>query len=146
MTNNEFKYEVEELFGCISNKLSGTLKEFYEPFGITAPQAMILVALHKGGPGKISDMAKALNMTNSNLSVICRRLERSGLVSRKRDEVDQRVVHLHLTEKSQAFLGELECRITTQYLCSLETASEEDKTTILNGLRKLNELLTCPDR
>lgn len=146
MDNCEFKYEVELLFGTISTKFSELLREFYDPYGITAPQAMILIALHKRGPGKIGDMAKTLNMTNSNLSVICRRLERSGFLLRKRNEIDQRVVHLYLTEKSQAFLEELEKKITTDYLCSLEQASDEDKEVILKGLRKLSELLTCTEQ
>ncbi len=138
----EFKNEVECLFKSISDKLSCILKDFYEPYGLTAPQAMILIALYRGGPGKISDMAKALNMTNSNLSVICRRLEKSNFVIRKRDDLDQRVVYLYLTESSKQLMTEMEARISTDYLCSLGGASDEDKALIIAGMTKLNELLT----
>ena len=138
----EFKNEVERLFQSISEKLTGILKEFYEPYGLTAPQAMILIALHRAGPGKIGDIAKMLHMTNSNLSVICRRLEKSGFIIRKRDDMDQRVVFLYLTDECKTMMADLEKKITTDYLCSLEMATEEDRTTILKGMRKLNELLT----
>lgn len=143
MACNEFKTEVEMLFGSISNKLTGILREFYEPYGLTAPQAMILIALHKGASGKISDMAKSLNMTNSNLSVICRRLEGSGYLVRRRDKIDRRVVYLHLTDDSKTLLEKLEQKLSTDYLCLLENASAKDRIAVITGLTILNELLTC---
>lgn len=141
MDCDDFKDKVEELFYSISGKLSCTLKHFYEPYGLTAPQAMILMELQRNGPAKIGNMARSLGMTNSNLSVICRRLERSGFIIRKRDDIDQRVVHIYLTDDCKTLIVELKANITTDYLCVLKRASDEDKATILAGLTKLNELL-----
>lgn len=137
----DFKNQVEGLFHSISEQLANLLRDFYGPYGLTAPQAMILMALYRKGPGKISDMAKSLHMTNSNLSVICKRMEKSGFVVRKRDDLDQRVVHLYLTDGAKALMDDMDKRIATDYLRALEEASDQDKTTILNGLTKLDELL-----
>lgn len=142
MVCNQFASEVEVLFHQISDQFASILREFYEPYGLTAPQAMILIALHRGGPEKISDMAKKLSMTNSNLSVICQRLEKSDFVIRKRDEFDQRVVYLYLSDRCKTIMQDMECRIGSEYLLALQSASEQDKETILKGLLKLNELLS----
>lgn len=138
----EFKSDVEELFHSISFKLNDILQTFYKPYGLTAVQAVILIALYQNGPGKMSDIAKELNMTNSNLSVICRRLEKSGFLLRLRDQSDQRVVSLHLTENCNKMMASLDEQITTDYLCPLEQASEEDRVLIIKGLKKLESLLT----
>ena len=138
----QFKREVELLLHSISSKYGSILKAFYEPYGITAVQATVLLALYRRGPGKISDMAELLGMTNSNLSVICRRLEKGGFLLRKREDADRRTVYLHLTHHCLSIMAELEKKITSEYLCPLEAAAEEERILILQGMQALDRLVS----
>lgn len=84
MDEMSFKKELLELTRDINMKFTTLLTKFYQPLGITAVQALILSELCEHGEKKISDLGKNLNMTNSNVSVICQRLEKNGFKSYKR--------------------------------------------------------------
>lgn len=139
----EFKFTVGTLLHSTSAQMESYMRQFYEAFGLTTPQAMVLLHLHRCGRGKISEVACNLHMTNSNLSSICRRLERDGLISRTRDTQDQRIVWITLTETCRDHLCRLEKKIDEQYLNNLASVSPEDREIILAGLTKLNSLLAA---
>lgn len=84
MDEMSFKKELLELTRDINMKFTTLLSDFYQPLGITAVQALILSELCEHGEKKISDLGKNLNMTNSNVSVICQRLEKWLFKSHKR--------------------------------------------------------------
>lgn len=137
-----FKFAVERLLQQISGQMQEALRQFYEPFGITVPQAIILLYIHRCRMGKITDVARHLHMSNSNLSAICRRLERDRLLIRTRDQKDQRIVWISLTDQCRNRLTEIEQSIDESYLSCLSHISSDDRETILKGLTLLNDLLS----
>lgn len=141
MNSKEFKHEAERLMYSIYTEMEACARQFYEPIGLTAPQGLILMSLYRSGPSKVTDTAKRLNMTNSNLSTICRRLERDGFLTRTRDTNDQRIVWLQLTPSCASNIKELEAQIDCHYLTGLNEISDADRQLILGGMTKLNELL-----
>ncbi len=141
MPINEFQTQVYAMLRDISLKIANMLGEFYQPFGVTPVQATILLALESDGPQKISDVAKHLNMTPSNLSMICRRLERDGFLSRSRDERDQRVVRLKLTERASQVMCAVQARALEDRLPAFSKISPEDQQLILDGITRLREVL-----
>lgn len=136
-----FKFAVEHLLQCVTTRMQECLREFYEPFGITIPQAMVLLCIHRQGPGKITEIAQKLHMTNSNLSTICRRLERDHFLLRTRDDHDQRIVWVSLTDSCKEILKQIEQDLDKRYLANLSDTSHQDIQIILAGLIKLNQLL-----
>lgn len=64
---------------------------------LTAQQFWLLRQLRRTGPARVNDLAVALSLAQSSVSVASRRLERAGLVTRERDANDERVVHVALT-------------------------------------------------
>ena len=141
--SKDFKHEAERLMYSIYTEMEACTRQFYDPIGLTAPQGLIIMSLYRSGPSKVTDTAKRLNMTNSNLSTICRRLERDGFLIRTRDQKDQRIVWLSLTESCKEKVQALETQIDCRYLANLSGISAEDRMIILNGLHKLNELLNA---
>ncbi|MBQ8589700.1 MAG: MarR family transcriptional regulator [Firmicutes bacterium] len=139
--NDDFKFTAQELMYSISYRMETCIRQFYEPFGLTTPQAMIILYIHRNGRGKVTEVANHLHMTNSNLSTICRRLERDGFLIRTRDLEDQRIVWLSLTEHCEQRIREIDQKIDSQYLNNLNGVSKEDGEVILAGLTKLNEIL-----
>ncbi len=139
----EFKFIVEMLLHGITVQMEACMKQFYEAFGLTTAQAMVLLYLRHYGQGKITEVARKLHMTNSNLSTTCRRLEREGLLKRTRDADDQRIVWISLTEACEQRLVQLEEQIDCRYLDNLTAVSEQDREIILAGLMKLKDLLAA---
>ena len=69
---------------------------------ITPEQYWILHLLHRYGPLRIKDIAGRTGTGSSSVTIAVKRLERDGVVMRRRDnEEDERVVTVHLTEKGR---------------------------------------------
>jgi DNA-binding MarR family transcriptional regulator len=64
---------------------------------VSLPQYRALVVLASRGPQRPVDLAQALNVDPSTATRMCDRLEGKGLITRRRDEVDRRVVVLDLS-------------------------------------------------
>jgi DNA-binding MarR family transcriptional regulator len=72
-----------------------------EPMGLTHPQYLVMLALWERSPRSLRDLSEALQLDPGTLSPLVKRLERSGLVTRARDEQDERTLALTLTEKGR---------------------------------------------
>lgn len=80
-----------------------------EPFGITASQYELLqviqvIQVRVGRGGGCSELGKLLAAPGPDITRMLDRLDTAGLVSRKRDLNDRRVVHAALTEKAVELL------------------------------------------
>ncbi|EQE85547.1 TPA: MarR family transcriptional regulator [Clostridioides difficile] len=145
MDEMSFKKELLELTRDINMKFTTLLSDFYQPLGITAVQALILSELCEHGEKKISDLGKNLNMKNSNVSVICQRLEKNGFLNRIRDIEDQRIVKVKVTNKSLDIQEHISSSIFDSYFENMTSEKLQDMEDIIEGLEKLNKLLTYID-
>ena len=73
-------------------------KPLLEPFGITYPQYLVLVALHTRDDRTVSELGERLMLESNTLTPLIKRLETAGLVTRTRDKADERVVRVGLTD------------------------------------------------
>jgi DNA-binding MarR family transcriptional regulator len=76
-------------------------KPLLAPLGLTYPQYLVMLALWERSPRSLRDLSEALQLDPGTLSPLVKRLERSGLVTRARDEQDERTLALTLTEKGR---------------------------------------------
>jgi MarR family transcriptional regulator, organic hydroperoxide resistance regulator len=90
------------------NHMTRLFVPFLRKLGVTYPQYLVLVVL--------CDLASALGMDFGTLSPMLKRLERKGLVARRRYPADERRVVVSLTPKGQSLrkrtqqmLGEFYC-------------------------------------
>src|SRR5438067_11460143 len=77
--------------------------------GVTPAHHQLLLAIsgHAGGVPTISDVAEHLLLRHNSVVGLVDRAERAGLVQRRVDSRDHRVVRLHLTEKGSRRLAKL---------------------------------------
>ena len=68
------------------------------PVDITLPQHRVLVLLASRGEQSVGALAEQLGVNASNASRVCDRLQRLGLVSRRRSTHDARSVKVALTD------------------------------------------------
>ena len=71
---------------------------------ITREQYWVLRMLSENGPMKIKDLASTIGTTVGSTSVAMKRLEKAGMVSRKRSERDERVVTVSLGNRGASML------------------------------------------
>ena len=64
---------------------------------MTPEQYWLLRLLHRAGSLSISELANELGIAISSATISCKRLEKAGLLTRKRQSDDERVVRVALT-------------------------------------------------
>lgn len=137
METREFNDQVRFLLRSINLNMIQLMNAYCQPRGLSHSQAMVLIMLRKFQPMKVSQLSEKLNMPSSNISTICARLQRSGLLTRIRDDKDQRMVYLKLTEKAERLTDELRSNMEREQALLSEKVSKEDREIIINGLQRL---------
>ncbi len=79
-----------------------------EQYEITATQYVVLVRMWEEEGTSISELGDRLYLDNPTLTGIADRMERDGLLQRRRDDEDRRVVNVYLTEKGKSLRKQLE--------------------------------------
>lgn len=80
-----------------SHATTQAYREVLKPWKLTYPQYLALVVL-AAGERTVSELGTELALDSGTLSPLLRRLETRGLVARRRDADDERVVRVSLTE------------------------------------------------
>jgi len=72
-----------------------------EKYGLTGSQLLVLKMLEPKGRISLSELSERIRAKNSTVTGIIDRMERDGLVLRRRSDEDRRVVHLELAPKGK---------------------------------------------
>ena len=77
-------------------------KPILDAVGLTYPQYIAMVALWQKDDQTVGEIGHTLLLESSTLTPLLKRLEAAGLVQRRRDLRDERLVRVALTEKGHA--------------------------------------------
>ncbi len=69
--------------------------------GLTSAQAGVLFILGRNDGALIGDISSALDLVPSAMTGLADRMERAGLIKRKRDDTDGRAQRVYLTEAGE---------------------------------------------
>lgn len=72
-----------------------------EPLGLTYPQYLVMLVLWQEKTLSVKELGQRLALDSGTLTPLLKRLEQAGLVSRRRDSEDERVVRIELTPEGQ---------------------------------------------
>lgn len=89
-------------------------KPILDRFGITYPQYLALTALMARDGQTVGELSETLFLESSTVTPLIKRLESGGLVSRTRDQRDERVVRLALTDTGRSLATEAHACIPDQ--------------------------------
>ena len=67
--------------------------------GLTVLQTMMLFLIRSEGNLSVGDLSNYFNITHSNASTLCKKLEKDGLLCRTRSKKDERSVLISVTEQ-----------------------------------------------
>src|SRR5687767_4604076 len=119
-------------------------------YGLTGPQLAVVKMLEPVGRLSLSELSERIRARNSTVTGIIDRMEREGLVERRRSDKDRRVVHIALTRQGQKLASEIPVepvQIFRQVLSEISTRDAADLKRILTRLaRRVRELVEAePD-
>lgn len=108
-------------------------------FGVSEHQLRILGFLDAVDPTMVGELAEAMAVTPSTMSLNLKRLEAGGFIERRRDPADRRVMNVRLTEvgrRTREAVPELDpARVDAMLL----TLRPDDRRRAIEGLSLLSE-------
>jgi MarR family transcriptional regulator, organic hydroperoxide resistance regulator len=89
--------------------INRTYKPMLDTMGITYPQYLVLSVLGEADGMTIGAVAERLALESSTVTPPVKRLEQAGLVERRRSKLDERQVHVWLTDAGRSLLVHSTC-------------------------------------
>ncbi|MGO4690232.1 MarR family winged helix-turn-helix transcriptional regulator [Glaciibacter sp. 2TAF33] len=91
-----------------SRSVNAVYRPILEPYGLTHPQYLVMLALWEQSPRSVKELGAELQLEPATLSPLLKRLETSGLVARNRATDDERVLLITLTDAGAGLRAEAE--------------------------------------
>jgi DNA-binding MarR family transcriptional regulator len=103
---------------------------------------MRLVGMLENDNGKpMKYFCEKLMIPKSNLTKVANRLIEEGLIERKRDEKDRRIINLYITEKGEEELDKHKQFIKDNIKIKLKELSDEDIKKLISDFEDIEEIL-----
>lgn len=115
---------------------AGVHQELEDGRWLTMGQFRLLHLIQKG-VGSVSELARCQSVSQPTISRQVDGLVKKGLVTRRPDATDRRVVHLELSERGVELLEDLEARAQRRVAETLASLSVAEKEQLLAGLTLL---------
>ena len=108
---------------------------------ITLEQYWLLRILRRnvGEALSIGELAAATGVGQSSITTACKRLERDGLVARRRDERDERIVRVSLTDEGVAQIQRWRQAKRDELAHLLEPLADDERRTLERLMRRVVE-------
>jgi DNA-binding MarR family transcriptional regulator len=95
-----------------------------EPLGLTYPQYLVMLVLWEEAGVPVKFLGERLQLDSGTLTPLLKRLEAQGLVARRRDTDDERVVRIDLTPAGRA-LRKKAASVPHDLLCKMDLGLPE---------------------
>ena len=126
-----------------ANAMTRAYTPLLAPHGLTYPQYLVLLVLWEGEALAVGELGARLSLKSATLTPLLKRLEAAGLVARRRDGTDERVVNVSLTAKGRA-LEKMLARVPGAIFCRT-ALSARALATLRSDLRALAGRLEAVD-
>ena len=112
---------------------------YFEPLGITYPQYLVLLVLWEKDHQPVNDIAHLLHLETNTVTPLLQRMEKQGLITRKRGKEDTRQRIVSLTAQGKA----LEERAKEIPNCLLQQLSDkmDDINCLMASIPALDKLI-----
>jgi DNA-binding MarR family transcriptional regulator/GNAT superfamily N-acetyltransferase len=104
--------------------------------------ARVLYELGQREVTEVADLRRELDIDAGFLSRLLARLQRDGLVARKRSDQDARRQRIRLTDEGQAAFAELDRRSADEIGAVLDALSEDDQKRLVTSMDTVRDVLT----
>lgn len=103
MSYDQLKLENQLCFPvyAASRLITREYQPYLDALEITYPQYLVLMILWESDGQPVNDIAKKLILNTNTITPLIKRMEKQGLVTKKRSEQDERKVIVKLTQKGE---------------------------------------------
>lgn len=84
-----------------SRMIAGAYGPYFDKLGITYPQYLVLLVLWEKDQQPVNDIAKRLHLETNTVTPLLQRMEKAGLVTRVKGEIDTRQRIVCLTDEGK---------------------------------------------
>jgi len=99
----------------------------------------VLMTLDADGALPMGALAEAMDVSQASVTGIVDRMEQRGLVERRRDDEDRRVVHVALTDEGRGLIGLLAAQRREHMAQLLDDLSDAELAGFLTGVRAMRQ-------
>jgi MarR family transcriptional regulator, organic hydroperoxide resistance regulator len=96
------------LFTRASKLMRGAADAGMSRYGVRVGQNLVIEALERDDGLTPGELAQRLHVTTPTIVKMATRMEAAGLLTRRRDAKDARLVRLHLTDRARSLQGFIE--------------------------------------
>jgi DNA-binding MarR family transcriptional regulator len=116
----------------------GALKRFHEG-ALSLVHLNLLMLLRFNGPLTMSRLAEMLDVSVASATGIVDRMEKKGVIERRRSDEDRRVVQVYVTEKGEQVFTQMQAERQSNMMKMISKISDADLRALLRGLRAVRE-------
>jgi len=117
----------------------GMIRHKMHELGLHRGQPHVMFALQKHEGMSNSEMAEFMEITPATLTNMVKRMEKAGLVVRRRDPDDERVSRIYMTDKGRGLMGELRVSMLEMEDVLLDGFSETEVQDLKSHIHKVLE-------
>jgi len=116
-------------------------RSLIQRFGLTGPQLIILEALVERGECSISELSNAISLSMATVTGILSRLEKRGLIERRRDGTDRRKVLVRATPACDEVLKKAPTPLQESFISEFDKLQEWEQTLIISSLQRIVSMM-----
>lgn len=121
------------LFHLITAGLNARFLERLRPYGVTVQRWRVLMTIMDRGPRSIGQLGRLTLIPQSALSRLIDQMERDGLVDRKINDADSRVVSVELTDHGRHIYHQL-APVAALHAAAIVEGFDDEEREALHGL------------
>ena len=133
---------IPELLTNLTTHYNAIFRQYSSRLSLTAPQAFHLLSIPVDGIS-MSGLAKKLGLDTSTLTRNIQKLEKLGLVRRKQDRNDKRILVVYLTDKGRGRVEKIEESLLDLNFSMMKYIDLDDQENIPEMLEKLVWAMDC---
>jgi len=141
MSSSEIEDQIVASIRRIIRAIDLQSRRLFDRHQLTGPQLTTLREAQRLGEAKTSGLARAVHLSQPTVSGILTRLEKAGLVERRRPEGDRRSVVIRVTDEGRRVLAEAPSLLQDRFRAELAQLEHWEQHWMLAALERIASMM-----
>ncbi len=120
-------------------------KELAQAAGLSPVQFRVLELVSGAGSSTPKAISTQMGVTQATITALLDKIEKQGLITRQRSEVDRRQMNIALTTKGRMTLDEAPDPLQQRYVRKFEALKDWEQSQLIASLERVAEMLDAED-
>ncbi|VFQ43199.1 MarR family winged helix-turn-helix transcriptional regulator [Desulfoluna butyratoxydans] len=118
-------------------------KQLVKKYGLTGPQLVVIQVIAREGEISIGSLAKKVSLSQATVTNIVERLEKNGVLKRKKGETDKRRVLVAATDKALEIIQNKPSLLHEQFVARFNKLESWEQTLLLSSLQRIASMMNA---